>query len=46
MGKHYETIELHILQFSMEDVIATSGLFDNPFVSDFYTGEEGDKDYE
>ena len=46
MGKHYETVELYILRFSTEDVIATSGPFDNPFVSDFYPGEEGGNDYE
>lgn len=36
MSKHYETVELRILRFSVEDVIKTSGPFDNPYVEDFY----------
>lgn len=47
MSKHYETVDVRILRFSMEDVIKTSGLFDNPYVEDFYENDhENDNENE
>ena len=47
MSKHYETVDVRILRFSIEDVIKTSGPFDNPYVEDFYENEnENDNENE
>ena len=41
MAKKYVTVTLRILSFPKEDLIATSGPADNPYVTDFYDNGGG-----